>query len=159
MVVLNRIYTRTGDAGETALGDGSRVPKHAPRVEAYGTVDEVNATLGLARLHAAGEPDASLARVQNDLFDLGADLATPDFENDGRPPAPGCGSSPAQVARLEAEIDAMNARLARCAASCCPAARARRAPAPRAAPSPAVPSGWRSALAGSSRSTPRRCAT
>ena len=78
MVVLNRIYTRTGDAGETALGDGSRVPKNAPRVEAYGTVDEFNAALGLARLHAAGPTDAALARIQNDLFDLGADLCTPD---------------------------------------------------------------------------------
>ena len=88
MVVLNRIYTRTGDAGETALGDGRRVPKHAPRVESYGTVDELNAALGLARLHAAGATDAALARVQNDLFDLGADLATPDFENDADGAAP-----------------------------------------------------------------------
>ena len=91
MVVLNRIYTRTGDAGETALGDGTRVPKHAPRVAAYGTVDELNATLGLARLHAAGAVDAALARVQNDLFDLGADLCTPDLEND----ADGDASAPA----------------------------------------------------------------
>jgi cob(I)alamin adenosyltransferase len=111
MVVLNRIYTRTGDAGETALGDGRRVPKHAPRVEAYGTVDELNAALGLARLHAAAEIDASLARVQNDLFDLGADLATPDFENDRHAPRPRLRVVAAQVTRLEAEIDAMNARL------------------------------------------------
>jgi cob(I)alamin adenosyltransferase len=111
MVVLNRIYTRTGDAGETALADGRRVPKHAPRVEAYGTVDELNATLGLARLHAAAEIDASLARVQNDLFDLGADLATPDFENDAQAPRPRLRVVAAQVTRLEAEIDEINARL------------------------------------------------
>ena len=94
MVVLNRIYTRTGDAGETALGNGARVAKHSVRVAAYGTVDETNATLGLARLHASGEMDAALARVQNDLFDLGADLCTPDIENDASAEYPACGSSP-----------------------------------------------------------------
>jgi len=73
VVVLNKIYTRTGDAGETALGNGSRVAKHSMRVTAYGTVDETNATAGLARLHATGEMDAQLAAIQNDLFDLGAD--------------------------------------------------------------------------------------
>ena len=78
MVVLNKIYTKTGDAGETSLGNGARVAKHALRVSAYGTVDELNATLGLARLHATGDIDAALGRIQNDLFDLGADLATPD---------------------------------------------------------------------------------
>jgi cob(I)alamin adenosyltransferase len=77
MVVLSKIYTRTGDAGETALGNGARVAKHSSRVEAYGTVDETNATVGLARLHATGEMDAALARISNDLFDLGADLAPP----------------------------------------------------------------------------------
>ena len=77
MVVLNKIYTRTGDTGETALGDGTRVPKDSARVAAYGTVDELNATLGLARLHAEGEMAAAITRIQNDLFDLGADLATP----------------------------------------------------------------------------------
>ena len=112
MVVLNRIYTRTGDAGETALGDGSRVPKTAPRVESYGTVDELNAALGLARLHAAGPTDAALARIQNDLFDLGADLCTPGFEADADAPRPRLRIVAAQVARLEAEIDAMNAGLA-----------------------------------------------
>jgi cob(I)alamin adenosyltransferase len=111
MVVLSKIYTRTGDGGETALGDGRRVPKHAPRVESYGTVDELNATLGLARLQAAEAIDAALARVQNDLFDLGADLATPDFENDAAAPRARLRIVAAQVTRLEAEIDAMNARL------------------------------------------------
>ena len=80
MVVLSKIYTRTGDGGETALGDGTRVAKHSARVSAYGTVDEVNATLGLARLHATAEMAAALARISNDLFDLGADLCTPDME-------------------------------------------------------------------------------
>ena len=112
MVVLNRIYTRTGDAGDTALGDGTRVPKHALRVTAYGTVDELNATLGLARLHADGALDAALARMQNDLFDLGADLCTPDFENDAGAKRPRLRIIAAQVARLETEIDAMNADLA-----------------------------------------------
>ncbi|WP_111429266.1 cob(I)yrinic acid a,c-diamide adenosyltransferase [Rhodobacteraceae bacterium DSL-40] len=111
MVVLNRIYTRTGDAGETALGNGARVPKHSPRVAAYGTVDELNAALGLARLHAEGEADAALARIQNDLFDLGADLCTPDMENDATAKYPRLRMVPAQTERLEAEIDAMNAAL------------------------------------------------
>ena len=111
MVVLSRIYTRTGDGGETGLGDGTRVPKHAPRVAAYGTVDEVNATLGLARLHAEGSITEAIARVQNDLFDLGADLCTPDFENDAAAPHPRLRIVAAQVRRLEVEIDAMNAGL------------------------------------------------
>jgi cob(I)alamin adenosyltransferase len=111
VVVLNKIYTRTGDAGETALGDGARVAKHSPRVAAYGTVDELNATLGLARLHASGTTDEALARVQNDLFDLGADLCTPDIENDASAPRPRLRVVAAQVTRLEAEIDAMNAGL------------------------------------------------
>ncbi len=111
MVVLNRIYTKTGDRGETALGDGTRVPKHALRVTAYGTVDELNATLGLARLHAEGETDAALARIQNDLFDLGADLARPAMEKDAEAPYPVLRTTDSQVARLETEIDAMIARL------------------------------------------------
>ena len=111
MVVLSKIYTRTGDAGDTALGDGTRVAKHALRVSAYGTVDETNATLGLARLHASGDMDAALQRIQNDLFDLGADLCRPDRARDHE-----AGYTPlriidAQVDRLEAEIDAMNANL------------------------------------------------
>jgi cob(I)alamin adenosyltransferase len=112
MVVLNRIYTRTGDKGDTALGNGARVPKEALRVEAYGTVDETNACLGLARLHAAGEMDAALARIQNDLFDLGADLCRPDMAKDAEAEYPPLRMADAQVNRLEAEIDAMNAALA-----------------------------------------------
>ena len=111
MVVLNRIYTRTGDAGETALGNGARVAKYTPRVAAYGTVDELNSVLGLARQHAEGELDAQMARIQNDLFDLGADLCRPDMERDDEAGYPVLRMVPAQVDRLEAEIDAMNARL------------------------------------------------
>ncbi|MGB0497712.1 MAG: cob(I)yrinic acid a,c-diamide adenosyltransferase [Rubricella sp.] len=111
MVVLNKIYTRTGDAGETALGDGSRVAKHSPRVTAYGTVDELNAMLGVARLSADGDVDAALMRIQNDLFDLGADLCTPDMDKDDTREYPALRMVPAQVERLEAEIDAMNAAL------------------------------------------------
>ncbi len=111
MVVLNRIYTRTGDAGETALGDGRRVAKHSARVTAYGTVDECNAALGLARLHAEDEMDAALTRIQNDLFDLGADLCTPDMEKDAERAHTPLRIAESQVERLEAEIDAMNRRL------------------------------------------------
>jgi cob(I)alamin adenosyltransferase len=111
MVVLNKIYTRTGDKGTTALGDGARVEKDSVRVGAYGTVDEVNATLGLAQLHAADETAVALARVQNDLFDLGADLATPGFGQDADAPYPRLRIVAAQVDRLEREIDAMNASL------------------------------------------------
>lgn len=111
MVVLSKIYTRTGDSGETALGNGARVPKHAARVEAYGTVDEVNATVGLARLHAQGDMARALARIQNDLFDLGADLCRPDMDSDAQAPYPVLRMVAAQVDRLEAEIDAMNTRL------------------------------------------------
>lgn len=111
MVVLNRIYTRTGDAGETALGDGTRVPKHDARVTAYGTVDETNATLGMARLFAEGEMAAAIQRIQNDLFDVGADLCRPEMEKDASAPYPVLRVIEAQVDRLEAEIDAMNARL------------------------------------------------
>ncbi|MEL7138899.1 MAG: cob(I)yrinic acid a,c-diamide adenosyltransferase [Pseudomonadota bacterium] len=111
MVVLNKIYTRTGDKGETALGDGSRVAKNSARVSAYGTVDELNATLGMARLHAEGLLAEQIARIQNDLFDLGADLCTPDMERDGEREYPPLRMAASQVDRLEAEIDAMNARL------------------------------------------------
>lgn len=111
MVVLNKIYTRTGDKGETALGDGSRVAKHSARVDAYGTVDETNATIGLARLHADGDMDAALARIQNDLFDLGADLCRPEMAKDAEAEYPPLRMAQEQVDRLEAEIDAMNKAL------------------------------------------------
>ncbi len=108
MVVLNKIYTKTGDAGETALGNGARVAKHSTRVTAYGTVDEVNATVGLARLHAEADVDAALARIQNDLFDLGADLCTPDMEKDAEAEYLPLRIANSQVERLEQEIDQMN---------------------------------------------------
>jgi cob(I)alamin adenosyltransferase len=108
MVRLTRIYTRGGDKGETSLGDGSRVPKQALRVEAYGTVDEANAAIGLARLHADAESDSMLARIQHDLFDLGADLCTPE---EGRRAAGALRIVAAQVERLEREIDAINTGL------------------------------------------------
>ncbi len=116
MVKLTRIYTRGGDKGETSLGDGARVAKHDPRVAAYGTVDEANATIGLARLHTAGALDDILARAQNDLFDLGADLCRPEGGDKGGGEGGGGGRAPlrvseAQVLRLEAEIDRINARL------------------------------------------------
>ena len=109
MVTLNKIYTRTGDAGNTALGNGTRVAKESPRVEAYGTVDETNATIGLARLHSTGEMDEALSRIQNDMFDLGADLCRPEMEKDAESEYPPLRMAASQVERLEAEIDAMNA--------------------------------------------------
>ncbi|PZO62922.1 MAG: cob(I)yrinic acid a,c-diamide adenosyltransferase [Paracoccus denitrificans] len=111
MVVLNRIYTRTGDAGDTALSDGSRVPKTDPRVEAYGTVDELNAVLGVARLVVEGEMDERLGMIQNELFDLGADLSRPGLAHDANAPYPVLRMIQGQVDRLEAEMDAMNAEL------------------------------------------------
>lgn len=111
MVVLNKIYTRTGDKGDTALSDGSRVAKHDPRVEAYGSVDELNATLGLCRQHAAGPLADRLSVIQNDLFDLGADLSRPNMQDDDKSPYPVLRIIETQVARLEAEIDEMNAGL------------------------------------------------
>ncbi len=109
MVTLNKIYTRTGDAGDTALGNGTRVAKESPRVEAYGTVDETNATIGLARLHSTGEMDEALSRIQNDMFDLGADLCRPEMEKDAESDYPPLRMAASQVERLEVEIDAMNA--------------------------------------------------
>jgi cob(I)alamin adenosyltransferase len=109
MVTLNKIYTRSGDNGDTALGNGARVAKYSPRVTAYGTVDEAKATVGLARLHSAGEMDAALARIQNDLFDLGADLCRPDRADDAQTAYPPLRVNSTQVDRLEAEIDIMNA--------------------------------------------------
>ena len=112
MVVLSKIYTRTGDDGTTALGTGERRPKYDLRVEAYGTVDETNAAIGLARTHLPdGQPDldAMLANIQNDLFDLGADLATPD--DGGKPDHEPLRIVPAQVKRIEEDIDRLNADL------------------------------------------------
>jgi cob(I)alamin adenosyltransferase len=111
VVVLNRIYTRTGDDGSTALGSGERRAKHDLRVAAYGTVDEVNAAIGIARLHAAADPelDAMLARIQNDLFDVGADLCLPDK---GKGPGGArLDVTEAQVEWLERQIDRLNAEL------------------------------------------------
>jgi cob(I)alamin adenosyltransferase len=120
MVRLTRIYTKGGDKGETSLGSGARVAKHDPRVAAYGTVDEANATIGLARLHlgdahgdADADADAILGRVQNDLFDLGADLCRPETPKSGKPSEPPpLRVTAGQVARLEGEIDRLNADLA-----------------------------------------------
>ena len=115
MVVLNRIYTKTGDAGTTALGTGERRRKDDLRIETYGTVDEANSAIGVARLATAADPvleplDAMLARVQNDLFDLGADLCAPD---NGEPvPYEPLRILDTQVARLESDIDLLNADLA-----------------------------------------------
>ena len=113
MVTLSKIYTRGGDKGETSLGGGKRVAKHSVRVAAYGTADEANAVIGIARLHASQLPagnqtDAMLARIQNDLFDLGADLCTPE-EDERRDGA--LRVTAEQVERLEREIDAMNEKI------------------------------------------------
>jgi cob(I)alamin adenosyltransferase len=108
MVKLNKIYTKTGDKGETGLSDGSRLPKHALRVAAMGAVDEANSAIGMARLESEDEMDRMLARIQNDLFDLGADLSMPESASTKTAPLRVTGS---QVERLEREIDAMNAKL------------------------------------------------
>ncbi len=111
MVVLSKIYTRTGDDGTTALGSGRRIAKYDLRVEAYGTLDEANAAIGLARLHTRqSDPalDAMLARIQNDLFDLGAELCFPDETKDARGRL---AVTDAQVVRLEGEIDELNREL------------------------------------------------
>ena len=112
MVVLNKIYTRTGDDGTTALGTGERRRKYDLRISAYGTLDEVNAVIGIARLHTANDPalDAALSRIQNDLFDVGADLCTP-----GKGRGPGGARltvTAVQVTWLESEIDGLNAGIA-----------------------------------------------
>jgi len=114
MVVLNRIYTRTGDDGTTALGSGERRPKYDLRIAAYGTVDETNAAIGVARLHLndARELDAMLGLIQNDLFDLGADLAVPQREDKGKGKAERLRVLSSQVERLERDIDSLNAKLA-----------------------------------------------
>jgi cob(I)alamin adenosyltransferase len=111
MVVLSKIYTRTGDDGTTALGSGRRVAKYDLRVEAYGTLDETNAAIGIVRLYTKDGPsslDAMLARIQNDLFDLGADLCFPDETKDARGRLQ---VTDTQVTRLESEIDALNREL------------------------------------------------
>lgn len=107
MVQLTRIYTKGGDKGSTSLGSGKRVKKHDLRVAAYGTVDEANAAIGVARLHTSGDMDAILNRIQNDLFDLGADLCQPEDPKDYPP----LRVVEAQVERLEQEIDRLNAEL------------------------------------------------
>lgn len=111
MVLLNRIYTRTGDAGETRLATGQQVAKTHPRVEAYGAVDETNAHLGVCRLHTGEDPwlEAVLARIQNELFDLGADLSTPQTAD--RPDRPALRMTSGQVERLEKDIDEANRAL------------------------------------------------
>lgn len=111
MVVLNKIYTRTGDKGDTALGNGTRVAKNSCRVDCYGTVDELNATVGMARVFAHGAKAGRLAAIQNDLFDLGADLCRPESPDDATAEHPPLRINAAQVARLEREIDDMNAYL------------------------------------------------
>lgn len=110
MVKLTKIYTRGGDKGETSLGDGTRVMKHDLRVAAYGGVDEANAAIGVARLHTADNRalDQILARVQNEMFDLGADLCTPLGDGDAKG---ALRITPQQVARLEADIDRLNSDL------------------------------------------------
>ena len=108
MVKLTKIYTRGGDAGEASLGDGSRVPKTSLRLAAYGTVDEANAAIGMARLHTEGDADRMLMRIQNDLFDLGADLCMPEGKERK---AGALRITAAQVERLEREIDGMNEEL------------------------------------------------
>lgn len=105
MVRIDRVITRGGDKGETSLGDGTRLPKDAIRVEAYGTVDEANAAIGIMRLHVSGDDDAVLARIQNDLFDIGADLCVPGEAGDR------LRMTDAPSLRLEAEVAAMNAVL------------------------------------------------
>jgi cob(I)alamin adenosyltransferase len=113
VVILNRIYTRTGDDGTTALGTGERRKKYDLRISAYGTADEVNAAIGIARLHTAEYPDldAALSRIQNDLFDVGADLCLPSEKGKG-PAGARLAVTAAQVLWLEGEIDRLNANLA-----------------------------------------------
>jgi cob(I)alamin adenosyltransferase len=109
MVTLSKIYTKTGDSGETSLGDGNRVAKHSLRVSAYGTVDETNATVGLAKLYTESTViSTQLAVIQNDLFDLGADLCRPDHQKDSEAQYQPLRMTSNQVKRLETEIDLMN---------------------------------------------------
>ena len=109
MVTLSKIYTRGGDKGQTSLGSGERVDKHNLRVSAYGTTDETNSIIGIARLHTTGVADEMLSRIQNDLFDLGADLCTPEGSNRSEG---ALRIVPEQISRLETEIDTMNESMA-----------------------------------------------
>ncbi|MCY4305449.1 MAG: cob(I)yrinic acid a,c-diamide adenosyltransferase [Aestuariivita sp.] len=111
MVVLNKIYTKTGDRGETSLGDGTRVRKNGLRVATYGTIDELNSYVGVVRLFTKGDEDIALSRIQNELFDLGADLCRPDHKNDDKLEHSPLRIINTQVQRLEAEIDQMNISL------------------------------------------------
>ena len=163
MVVLNKIYTRTGDAGLTALGTGERVPKHAARITAYGTVDETNAVLGVARLHLTAEyagVEAMLGRIQNDLFDLGADLTIP--ERDGEPAAKparerAAGDGPAGQAARGRDRRAERGACSPCDRSCCRAARPPRRRCTWRAPSAAAPSAaWWSSPACPAKASARR---
>jgi cob(I)alamin adenosyltransferase len=108
MVKLNKIYTKTGDAGDTGLTDGSRRPKHDLRVESYGTVDEAGSAIGIARLYITGERDQMLMRIQHDLFDLGADLSMPYADEKDK----ALRIIPTQTQRLEREIDSLNTNIA-----------------------------------------------
>ncbi len=159
MVKLNRIYTRTGDKGTTALADGQRRSKADLRVETYGTVDETNACIGLARLHTQGPLDQMLGAIQNDLFDLGADLATPPSPE----PLP---YEPlrivaSQVERLERDIDGLNEAIPPLKSFVLPVDRRPRRPCTSPEPSAAAPSAWRSASppGRTRRCRRRRCAT
>ena len=107
MVKLTKIYTRGGDQGKTSLSDGSRVAKNCPRIMAIGAIDEANSALGVARGHTKGQTDTALSRIQNDLFDLGADISTPESDKD----KPALRITAPQVAWLEAEMDTMNEEL------------------------------------------------
>ena len=151
MVTLNRIYTKTGDSGTTRLATGESVSKADLRVEAYGAVDETNACIGLARVHTAGDFDALLARVQNELFDLGADLATPAKPDE----APGAMLRilDSQVARLEAEIDDLNDQLPALASFVLPAGPPAAACAPLRATS--RPFTWTHARSAATRKRPK----
>jgi len=124
MVILNKIYTRTGDEGLTALGTGERLKKHHLRISAYGTIDETNACIGLVRLQTQGDTakniDTMLARIQNDLFDLGADLCAPD--NGEKPDYTPLRITQAQVDRLESEIDLLTLNFLRYVPLSCPVA-------------------------------------
>ena len=113
MVKLTKIYTRGGDKGKTSLSDGTRLPKYADRIKAYGSVDELNSIIGIARLHTDGSGDEMLDAIQQDLFDLGADLATPakDMEDNFKPSEMVLRVCQKQIDRLEAEIDQMNEKL------------------------------------------------